>query len=438
MADMTTPGTLVLMGSGETTPTMVTTHQRLFATTAERAGTPVDAALLDTPYGFQENAQEISDKARHYFSHHVGAGVDLLTARRPAEADGATRERVLDRIRGLGWLFAGPGSPTYAASQWNSAPFAEAMADVVARGGTLVLASAAAVTAGRRTIPVYEVYKAGATPSWQPGLGVVEAITGWRCVVVPHYDNAEGGTHDTRFCYLGARRLAVLEAELDPDEWVLGVDEHTAAVIDLAAGRLRVEGRGGVHVRRGGRQVASFPSGSDVPLAALLEDHDPGQVPGEAADGGGGAGAGAGAASPGGGAGTTPMLEAVGRLSARFDQALADKDADTALAATLELEETIRAWAADTEQSDEHERAVTQLRRMITRLGVLAGEGMHDHIDLVRPHIETLLHVREDARARRAFEVADHIRGHMDADGVVVRDTREGTEWEWQEPATSE
>ena len=72
---------------------------------------------------------------------------------------------------------------------------------------------------------------------------------------------------------------------------------------------------------------------------------------------------------------------------------------------------------------------------MITRLGVLAGEGMHDHVDLVRPHIETLLHVREDARARKAFEVADHIRGHMDADGVVVRDTREGTEWEWIEPA---
>src|SRR6266571_3494942 len=41
--------------------------------------------------------------------------------------------------------------------------------------------------------------------------GVVGTALG---VVIPHYDNAEGGTHDTRFCYLGERRLAALEALL--------------------------------------------------------------------------------------------------------------------------------------------------------------------------------------------------------------------------------
>ncbi len=60
---------------------------------------------------------------------------------------------------------------------------------------------------------------------------------------------------------------------------------------------------------------------------------------------------------------------------------------------------------------------------------------MHDHKDLVRPIIETLLHVREDARSRKAYEVADHIRVHMDADGVKVEDTRDGTRWDWDEPA---
>ena len=29
--------------------------------------------------------------------------------------------------------------------------------------------------------------------------------------VIPHYDNNEGGTHDTRFCYLGERRLSMME-----------------------------------------------------------------------------------------------------------------------------------------------------------------------------------------------------------------------------------
>ena len=112
-------------------------------------------------------------------------------------------------------------------------------------------------------------------------------------------------------------------------------------------------------------------------------------------------------------------------------------DADGATRATLDLEELIRAWAADTQESDEHDRAVRTLRGMLTRLGRLAGEAMHDHRELVRPHIETLLHVREDARTRKAFEVADHIRVHMDADGVRVRDTHEGTEWDWDEPDLS-
>src|SRR5262249_44456293 len=50
---MSAPRLLVIMGSGETAPTMVTPHREIvarFGRTAPRA------VLLDTPYGFQENA----------------------------------------------------------------------------------------------------------------------------------------------------------------------------------------------------------------------------------------------------------------------------------------------------------------------------------------------------------------------------------------------
>ena len=43
------PRILTILGSGETSPTMVTPHQRTFA----RLGSDVRAVLLDTPYGFQ-------------------------------------------------------------------------------------------------------------------------------------------------------------------------------------------------------------------------------------------------------------------------------------------------------------------------------------------------------------------------------------------------
>src|SRR5690606_30141052 len=43
--------------------------------------------------------------------------------------------------------------------------------------------------------------------------------------VIPHYDNAEGGTHDTRYCYLGERRLSQLERQLPEEAAVLGIDD---------------------------------------------------------------------------------------------------------------------------------------------------------------------------------------------------------------------
>ena len=145
----------------------------------------------------------------------------------------------------------------------------EALAAKLAHGGAVVISSAAAVTIGRFSLPVYEIYKAGQEPRWLDGLDLLGPF-GFSegCVVVPHFDNAEGGTHDTRFCYMGERRLAVLEAMLPEAAWVLGVDEHTGLVIDLAAGEARVDGRGTVTVRWRGHS-RQFPDGACVPLAEL-------------------------------------------------------------------------------------------------------------------------------------------------------------------------
>ena len=97
-----------------------------------------------------------------------------------------------------------------------------------------MIASAAAAATGFVAVPVYEIYKVGADPHWLEGLDLF-GVLGLKVAVIPHYDNAEGGTHDTRFCYLGERRLAVLERELPADAAVLGVDEHTALILDLVA-----------------------------------------------------------------------------------------------------------------------------------------------------------------------------------------------------------
>ena len=51
------------------------------------------------------------------------------------------------------------------------------------------------------------------------------------------------------------------------------------------------------------------------------------------------------------------LTDDVKRLTAVFDAALAQRDAEAATAATLELESSLHAWSADTFQSDEVDRA---------------------------------------------------------------------------------
>ncbi|MGH4021547.1 MAG: hypothetical protein ACRDT0_20400 [Pseudonocardiaceae bacterium] len=150
-------------------------------------------------------------------------------------------------------VFAGPGSPTYAMRQWAGSGLAEALVAAVRSGATVTFSSAAALTLGEVSVPVYEIYKCGAEPEWVPGLDVLVTLTGLRAAVVPHFDNAEGGTHDTRYCYLGETRLRRLERQLPAGVHVLGVDEHTALVLAPGGGTARVLGRGAVTVRAAGR-----------------------------------------------------------------------------------------------------------------------------------------------------------------------------------------
>src|SRR5206468_619704 len=67
----------------------------------------------------------------------------------------------LSRLRTAGFVFAGPGSPSYALSVWRSSPVPEALTTKLAEGGAVVFSSAAALTLGRFSVPVYEIYKVG-------------------------------------------------------------------------------------------------------------------------------------------------------------------------------------------------------------------------------------------------------------------------------------
>ena len=66
-------GLLAIMGSGETAPTMRGVHADLLARVADHGG---PAVMLDTPYGFQSNADELDARATEYFATNVGVPVE--------------------------------------------------------------------------------------------------------------------------------------------------------------------------------------------------------------------------------------------------------------------------------------------------------------------------------------------------------------------------
>lgn len=411
-----TPRILAMLGSGETAPTMVKPHRAIF----ERLGAG-PAVLLDTPYGFQENAQDISDKAIAYFADSVGRTVEVASLRR-ADGDALEREAALARVASAVWAFAGPGSPTYALRQWKGTDLPDLLADKLAHGGGVVFASAAALTLGRYTIPVYEIYKAGEPPAWADGLGLLDGPV----AVIPHYDNAEGGHHDTRFCYLGERRLRMLEHDMPDDGWVLGIDEHTGLVVDLDADTASVVGNGTLTLRSHGRSQV-FPTGttltwSELPaMATTGDDKAAGKVL-------------AAPVTPERDAPTaaveqSPLHAAIRAAEQDFDRCLAGRDTDGAVRAALELEQTLTAWAGDTAQSDANDRGRAALRRMIVRLGTLAQTGARDPAEVVGPFVAALLAQRDSARAERRFSDADKIRDDLTGAGIEVRDTPAGTEW---------
>jgi hypothetical protein len=271
---------------------------------------------------------------------------------------------------------------------------------------------------------VYEIYKAGEQPRWLDGLDILSEV-GIHAALIPHYNNAEGGHHDTRFCYMGERRLSMLEKELPSDVYVLGVDEHTGVVLDIDADMATVVGKGVVTVRVRGVS-REFVSGTVIPLDQLRDpfsavQHDAKPAPKVVAE-----------------PTKTEVLDsnlrqATDRLNDEFGAAIASGNADAAARAALELDDGIAGWSVDTLQSDDADYARGVLRSMITRLAGAATGGLRDPREVVGPFVDVLLELRAQVRADKRFDLSDIIRDRLAATNVEVRDTPQGAEWGFRE-----
>jgi cyanophycinase-like exopeptidase len=407
------PRLLTIMGSGETSPTMVTTHKDVLAQLDPEAS----VVMLTTPFAFQENCEDLADRARGYFANSVGRKVTCLDPTPPPGAEDLATARALRALADAAGVFSGPGSPTYALRRWRGTSVPRILADKLSEGGVIIFSSAAALTLGSYTVPVYEIYKCGQDPYLEPGLGLLETI-GLRAAVVPHYDNAEGGNHDTRYCYLGPTRLNRVAEMLAGDAVILGVDEHSAVTFDLGSGTFKVTGRGGLTIRSssGTRCYASGTVGSidDLIGARLSPAAGPADDPGPA----------------------TPKVGSVrslGDLIATWEadaHALADAADGSGLARlAFEIHKALAEWSCDTDQNILMDQANELLGTVLATLADGVERANRLQTSLVEPLVETLIGEREDARTLRDFARADRLRDELARLGIQIQDGRGKTEW---------
>jgi len=406
-------GIIAIMGSGETTDSMVRVHRYLLG----KLPPPVKAVFIDTPAGFQMNADDLFEKAKEYFQKRLGQSLERASFKSSRGISAYEAEKAFRTLREAHYIFVGPGSPTYALRNWAGTPIPQILFERVQKGGCFVAASAAALTLGRFTLPVYEIYKVGEEPKWVEGLDLLGRL-GIPIVVIPHWNNAEGGTHDTRFCYMGEPRLLQLETLLPAEVSILGVDEHTACILDFQAGQVLIRGIGGVTLyRRGTRKV--FEDGETLSLEefkrlAITPEEERRISPFQVAP-----------PAPAG----ELFMERVKSFQESFDRCLQERKGEALISLLVDLDKLI--WKSSREFEDEERisQAREIFRGMVVQLGLRFEESPKDIPSLLAPLLDVLLEVREKLREAKHWALADLIRDRLTRMGFVVEDTPQGPRW---------
>jgi hypothetical protein len=408
-------GKIVLMGSGELTATMVEVHKGLLD---QLPGSP-QAAFLDTPAGFQLNVDQISRKAAEYFRVHVQHAMSISSFKSHEATTDFDAQQAFHILRNSNYILIGPGSPTYAVRQWKKSPVPEILTQCVTNGGCLVAASAAALTVGRFTLPVYEIYRVGHDLHWVNGMDVLGQF-GFDLVVIPHWNNAEGGTHDTRFCFMGEPRFRRLEALIPENVTVLGLDEHTACILDFENNQSEIKGIGRVTLRTSDGEL-SFKSGDHLPLEVLRGKNAPPGWRSDSAD------------IPSQSKSPDRIQDSfwdnIHALEDSFHRGLEEHDPRASTNALLELDRTI--WQA--QQDLESEELISQARDTLRDLIVLTGNALAsspgNQAECLAPLVEALLELRQTFRANDQWTEADAIRNILQAVNIAVEDDKNGSRW---------
>ncbi len=365
------PGLIALLGSGET----AALGREVFVNVFRRLQSPISVAVLETPAGFQPNAALVAGKVADFISHRLQdftPRVSITHARYKGGPYDTDEPATAAALTAANCIFAGAGSPGFMIRQMQDSRLLAALRQRHRQGAALVFASAAALAVSAHALPVYEIFKAGADLHWLSGLDILGPF-GYHLTIVPHWNNKEGGAElDTSHCFMGQERFKRLQSLLPAQETILGIDEHTACILDIAAETGQVIGRGTLTLLHEGMPPLIYRAGNIFPLAVLR---------GEA-------------------------------------HSHPERLYTPAAPHTYFFEEDNEHTESSLGISGLHDEAPD------------TGETSSPP-PLPASAIETLLEVRSELRRSRQWALADKLRDALKAAGITIEDTPEGTRWSY-------
>lgn len=247
------PGPIILFGSGETLPPSGKAHEYV----AERIGKNRKIVILETPAGFEPNSSAVAGNVGRFIGKRLQnfqLDIQVLPARKKGTEFSTDNQDLLAEMLDANWLFMGPGSPTYAVRQLENSLAWEYLTAQHRLGVPISLASAAVLAVSVQTLPVYEIYKVGEDLHWKPGLNLLGNY-GLDCIFIPHWNNSDGGQDlDTSRCYMGQERFDRLKSLLALPYPIVGIDEHTALIVDFENDCGCVLGNGSVTILTGDKE----------------------------------------------------------------------------------------------------------------------------------------------------------------------------------------
>ena len=88
-------GSIAILGSGETSPNLVSVHREMIDRLEEIA----NPLIINSPFGFQENADELSNKLKEFFITSLNIETQILSYRTNRDFNTVEYFECLDKIK---------------------------------------------------------------------------------------------------------------------------------------------------------------------------------------------------------------------------------------------------------------------------------------------------------------------------------------------------